>query len=431
MLTRILAHIRKELLMLVRDRGGLALLYLMPVCLVCIMAVVQDAPFRDFSEQQVHVLFRDLDGGNVGRGIKTGLEQAGPFLVTDVTADATMDKGRFQDLVRSGDYQVGIVVPTGASEVLRSGSQVAVSQFFGLFNNDSAGTSVQSDSAFVQVLIDPVVKKAFRELVTSQLGRILASLSSDRLLADMTTQLEGLTGKELEPLKVQEPFIRIKQEMAGSELSGTHVAADSTQHNVPAWTIFAMFFSVVLLAGNMVKERDSGCMVRLLTMPGGAAERTAGRMITFLLVCVSQAVLLFTIGVFLLPVFGLAALDLHGINLPMLLLVTVAVGAAGTAYGVLVGSFSTTQQRSAVFGSISVVILAALGGIWVPLYLMPDAMRTFGKLSPLNWSMEAYNVVLLRDGAFAELWPYLVPLLVFTAICIGVAIFAERATSRR
>ena len=77
------------------------------------------------------------------------------------------------------------------------------------------------------------------------------------------------------------------------------------------------------------------------------------------------------------------------------------------------------------------MILAAIGGIWVPLYLMPDAMRMFGKLSPLNWSMEAYNVVLLRDGSIADLWPFLVPLLVFTTICIGVAIFAERMTSRR
>jgi ABC-2 type transport system permease protein len=431
MLTRILAHINKELLMLVRDRGGLALLFLMPVCLVCIMALVQDAPFRDFSEQQVHVLFRDLDGGSVGGSIKDGLEKAGPFVLTDVSADGTMNDSVFQNLVRSGDYQVGIVVPMGASEVMRIGSQSVVAKFFDPANEGDTHAAPHQDSAFVKVLVDPVVKKAFRELVTSQLGRILASLSADRLLADMTTQLEVLTGKELEPFKVQEPFIGVRQEMAGSELSGTRVAADSTQHNVPAWTIFAMFFSVVLLAGNMVKERDSGCMVRLLTMPGGAAERIAGRMIAFLMVCVSQATLLFTIGVFLMPFLGLAALDLNGINWAMLLLVTLAVGGAGTAFGVLVGSFSMTQQRSAVFGSISVVILAAIGGIWVPLYLMPDAMRMFGKLSPLNWSMEAYNVVLLRDGSIADLWPFLVPLLVFTTICIGVAIFAERMTSRR
>ena len=77
------------------------------------------------------------------------------------------------------------------------------------------------------------------------------------------------------------------------------------------------------------------------------------------------------------------------------------------------------------------MILSAIGGIWVPLYIMPDAMRAFGRLSPLNWSMEAYNVVLLRDGRFGELAPFLLPLLIFTAACILVAILAERSIARR
>lgn len=430
MLTRIAAHIRKELLMLLRDRGGLALLYLMPVCLVSIMAVVQDAPFRDFSDKQVLVLFRDRDGGTVGRELLEGLNIAGPFMVNDVTADPTFTDEVFQEQIRTGDHQVGITVPKGVSAVMAKASHDVVTGFFGQIAGDSVGTIVP-DSAYVEVLIDPVVKQAFRELVNSQVNRILAGLSSDQLLGDMTTQLQGLTGKEIQPLKVQEPFVQVRQRMASSELSGTHVAANSTQHNVPAWTIFAMFFSVVLLAGNMVKERDSGIMVRMLTMPGGAAERIAGRMFAFLIVCMTQATLLFFIGVFFLPLLGLSALDLHGISWSHLLIVTLAVGAAATSYGVLVGSFSTTQQRSAVFGSTSVVILSAIGGIWVPLYIMPDAMRAMGALSPLNWSMEAFNGVLLRDGDMAELWPYLLPLLVFTAICITVAIFAERFTSRR
>ncbi len=268
-------------------------------------------------------------------------------------------------------------------------------------------------------------------MVNSHLKRVLAGLCSDRLLADMTAQLQALTGKELEPLNVQEPFVGVRQRLASNELSGSRVAIDSTQHNVPAWTIFAMFFTVVLLAGNMVKERDSGCMVRLLTMPGGASERIAGRMSAFLLVCVTQAALLFLIGILVLPLLGLAPLDLRNADLLMLLVVTLAIGAAATSYGVLVGSFSATQQRSAVFGSTSVVILSAIGGIWVPLYIMPDAMRAFGRLSPLNWSMEAYNVVLLRNGQFGELAPFLLPLLIFTAACITVAIFAERITARR
>ena len=431
MLARILAHIRKELLMQLRDRGGLALLYLMPVCLVCIMAVVQDAPFRDFSENQVHLLFRDLDGGAVGKGIKEGLEKAGPFQLTDATDDAAITESAFLDLIRTGEYQVGITVPANASAVMSSASAAAVAKLFGELSGDTASAAPMPDSSFVEVRIDPAVKQAFRELVNSHLKRVLAGLCSDRLLADMTAQLQALTGKELEPLNVQEPFVGVRQRLASNELSGSRVAIDSTQHNVPAWTIFAMFFTVVLLAGNMVKERDSGCMVRLLTMPGGASERIAGRMSAFLLVCVTQAALLFLIGILVLPLLGLAPLDLRNVDLRMLLVVTLAIGAAATSYGVLVGSFSATQQRSAVFGSTSVVILSAIGGIWVPLYIMPDAMRAFGRLSPLNWSMEAYNVVLLRNGQFGELAPFLLPLLIFTAACITVAIFAERITARR
>ncbi|MFZ1692757.1 MAG: hypothetical protein WAT74_06135, partial [Flavobacteriales bacterium] len=165
MLTRILAHIRKELLMLRRDRGGLALLYLMPVCLVCIMSVVQDAPFRDFSEKQVHLLFRDFDGGTVGRGIKEGLEQAGPFQLTDATGDAAITENAFLDLIRTGEYQVGITVPANASTVMSRSSAAVVSKLFGELAGDDATIASTPDSAFVVVLIDPAVKQAFRELV--------------------------------------------------------------------------------------------------------------------------------------------------------------------------------------------------------------------------------------------------------------------------
>lgn len=430
MLQRILAHVRKELLLLVRDRGGLALLYLMPVALVTIMAVVQDAPFRDFSDQRIQVLFKDLDGEGVGARVREGLVNAGPFLVHDVSNEGNMDEAALRDAVRRGEHQVAVIVPHRASEVLQAASAKTIAKVF----TQEDGPSVQEpsiDTAVVQVIIDPTVKKAFRSLINSHLAKVLAEITSDRLLNDMGAQIAALTGTEAPKLKVTDPILRVHQELAGVELSGERVAENSTQHNVPAWTIFAMFFIVVLLAGNMVKERSSGIMVRLLTMPGGTGERVAGRMLTYLLVCISQAVLLVLVGIFVLPLIGLAPLDLSGASIATLLLVTVCVGAAATAFGVLVGALSSTQQRSAVFGSTAVVILSAIGGIWVPLYIMPDGMKAIGRLSPLNWSMEAFNSVLLRHGSFGELMPYLLPLIAFASVCLIVAILAEKAIAHR
>ncbi|QQR86348.1 MAG: ABC transporter permease [Flavobacteriales bacterium] len=426
MLRRIAAHIRKELLLLVRDRGGLALLYLMPMALVTIMAVVQDAPFRDFRDKQMSVLFVDNDGQGVGARVREGLRAAGPFTVHD--APEGMAGEAVREVIRKGEHQVAVIVPARATATLNAGSATTIATVFS--PGDSTGI-VRPDTSVVLVILDPTVKQAFRELVNSHLAKILGEITSDRLLNDMGAQIAELTGTEAPQLKLVKPILQVGMTIAGAELSGDRVAENSTQHNVPAWTIFAMFFIVVLLAGNMVKERSAGIMTRLLTMPGGAGERIAARMVSYLLVCVSQAVLLLLMGVFILPLLGLAALDLHGVSLLLLLLVCIAVGAAATSFGLAAGAVSSTQQRSAVFGSTAVVILSAIGGIWVPLYIMPEAMKAIGRLSPLNWSMEAFNGVLLRHAPFGEVAVQLAPLFLFTLICLAFAILAERRMTRR
>ncbi|MBX2972595.1 MAG: ABC transporter permease [Flavobacteriales bacterium] len=425
MIARIAAHIRKELLLLLRDRAGLALLFVMPVCLVVIMAVVQDAPFRDFSDRQVKVLFADHDGGVVGQRIREKLERSATFTIADGSG---MDADGFRESIRRGEHQVGVIVPHNASAVFDARSTAALE---GIFAPADSSTG-PLDSANVQLVIDPAVKHALRQLAHASITAILAELASERLLEDMHASLEEMNGDSMPPLSIAEPFIGVRQEMAARELAGDRVAYDSTQHNVPAWTVFAMFFTVVLLGGNMVKERSSGRMLRLLTMPGGTAERITGRISAYLLVCVAQGVLLLLVGIWLLPLIGLPRLRTTGPDaLLLLLLAAIVVALAATSFGVLVGAACRTQQQSAVLGSTFVVIMSAIGGIWVPLYVMPPAMQGVGRVSPLHWSLEAFNVPLLREGDLGELLPCLVPLLIFSAVCIAISVVAERSASYR
>ena len=41
------------------------------------------------------------------------------------------------------------------------------------------------------------------------------------------------------------------------------VILNASQHNVPAWTIFAMFFIVMSLGSSIVREKLSGSFIRL------------------------------------------------------------------------------------------------------------------------------------------------------------------------
>lgn len=428
MLLRLRAHITKELLLLLRDRAGLALLFLMPVALVMIMAVVQDAPFRDFNEHRIKVLLLDQDGGPVGKRLRDRLDSSS-FIVTDARG---LTSGAFHDAVRRGDQQVGIIVPRDASAALESRSRSAIMELFPVAPLDSLPERSPADSTAITLLIDPTVKHAFRQLVQASVSAIITELSAERLLDEMRNSLESATGDSLPRIALGDPFIRIRQEIAAGELIGVGVAQDSTQHNVPAWTVFAMFFTVVLLGGNLVKERQSGCMVRLLTMPGATAERIASRIMAYLLVCLMQAVLLGIVGRWVLPLLGLPQLWIEGPGmLALLLMISGVVALAATSFGVLVGALSRSQQQSAVLGSTCVVILSAIGGIWVPLYIMPAGMQLVGRMSPLHWGMEAYNAVLLRGGGISDLLPLFLPLVLFGAACIGLAIISERIASSR
>ncbi|MFM1875701.1 MAG: hypothetical protein RL266_1438, partial [Bacteroidota bacterium] len=85
-----------------------------------------------------------------------------------------------------------------------------------------------------------------------------------------------------------------------------------------------------------------------------------------------------------------------------------------------------TLHQAAIFGIVSVVIMAALGGIWVPLYIMSDTMIFVGHLSPMNWAMEAFNGVFLRGETGAEIISGSFKLWAFGIVCFAGSLLLER-----
>ena len=46
MMTKLLATVKKEILLLIRDKVGLSILFLMPVALIFVMTLIQDSAFK-------------------------------------------------------------------------------------------------------------------------------------------------------------------------------------------------------------------------------------------------------------------------------------------------------------------------------------------------------------------------------------------------
>jgi ABC-2 type transport system permease protein len=188
----------------------------------------------------------------------------------------------------------------------------------------------------------------------------------------------------------------------------------SVQQNVPAWALFGMFFIVVPLAGALVRERSDGMLARIYATRASFLGVLLGKVAAYSAVCAVQFALMLGLGLYVLPVLGAPALTIAASPWAVAA-AALAAALAATGYGLLVGSVARTYEQASMFGAVSVVIAAALGGVMVPAYVMPPVMRAISRFSPLGWGLEAFIDLFVRTGSLETAAPRLLALLAFFA----------------
>lgn len=203
------------------------------------------------------------------------------------------------------------------------------------------------------------------------------------------------------------------------------IVPNAVQHNVPAWTIFAMFFIAIPLSSSIMKEKNEGSVFRLHTMPSPYLLLVNGKIIVYVIVCLIQFLLMLSVGLVFLPMLGLPKLAL-GSSYMGIFVLTLATAFAATGYGVMVGTLAATEHQGAILGALSILLLSALGGIWVPSYVMPEVMRNISAWSPLNWSLSGFYKLFLRGAGTADILTDALKLIAFFIATMAIASIANR-----
>ncbi|MBA4393233.1 MAG: ABC transporter permease [Desulfobacca sp.] len=421
---RLWASIKKECLLLVRDRAGLAVLFLMPMGLILVMTLIQDVSFRKLNEKGLPILFLDEDRDALGGAIRKGLEGSGFFQIVTTLDPSGLTKEKVLKEIARGKYQIGIVIPKGTSEMIRTWAKGLVQKT--LSEGDSSKSLAipkKKEGSKIILVFDPVIKSSFKQSIRNALENFTSRIETKIAFQVFSSEIAALMPKNRKPILEPENLVQIEEIYAANPTN--EIVPNSVQHNVPAWTIFAMFFIVIPLTGNLIKEREGGTALRLRVMPGSYVQVLSSKIVVYLAVCLTQFFLMMLVGIAILPLFGLPALD-PGHQKPALLILALSTALAATGYGVLLGTVATTHEQAASFGSVSVVILAAIGGIWVPVFIMPAFMQKLSRLSPLNWGMEGFYDVFLRGSGIGEILPNVGLLLGFFLVMLSAALFYNK-----
>jgi ABC-2 type transport system permease protein len=162
---------------------------------------------------------------------------------------------------------------------------------------------------------------------------------------------------------------------------------------------FTVMFIVTSIA--TLRERTSGTLERLMTMPLGRLDLLLGYALAFGLTALVQ------VGVVSAVALTWLGLDLHG-SVWALLALTLLAALLGVALGLLASAFARTEFQAVQFMPAFVLPQLLLAGLFVPRDQMSTALRWIADALPLSYLVEAMRELtgqagltgtLLRDTA--------------------------------
>jgi ABC-2 type transport system permease protein len=402
----------KELQVTARDRGLLAVLFLLPLIFASLFSLSQQEDVDEatgVARIRVEVFVVNEDEGRFGRQVADALRQ---LPVLDVETLGSVEEADRR--VSEGERTAAIVIPAGFSDRIDAYEPSAV--------------KVIVDP--VQAAIGGVVMGVTNFAVTPAAIEGELAHGVDTFMA-RTGALEGATPElvraneartvgaimtQLRSMASDPGIVLVSEDVDDGEVSEPVNLFDVF---MPAFAVMFAFFLTGHIGQTFHRERDAGTFRRLLAAPVGASAMIAGPMLAYVIIVVAQVVFLFGIGA---AVFGMDIGD----SLLGLLAVSGALGLVVATFGLLLGALAGSGRQADLLGTLIAFALPFLSGIFPmtaprPEYLAGGLFAEVGRFVPHQHAAEGYRLVMSGEGTLETVLFRVGVLLLFAAVFFVLA----------
>jgi ABC-2 type transport system permease protein len=401
---------RKDIKIFLKERGTLLYLFVVPIVFILAfsgVSGVESAP----KEEAITLPVVNLDAGSeASQTLLDALNQGGSVqceLYDEAKAEALLEKGIIKRV---------LTIPANYGSDLQSSHAVTLR-----LANASDASFTKSEA------VHRVVTG-----VTADLSLESQLISSFRQMADMQAMIspeEQAFTTEIIIEQAQSQFERSRTEpLLGLEESWPEHLQEKDEQKinpvdifVPGFTVLFIFLTAQTTAQSLYEEKKMGSFRRLLAAPISKPTILLGKVVPNFITGLTQIIVLFGTGVFVLPLLGLDSMAIG--NDPLaLVVVSLTVLLCSTSLGVLIAGIARTEAQ---ISGVSQVVLWIFGfaAIWMDQIASISPFDIISKLIPHTWANGAFLDLFVRGQGLTDIVPSILVLLGFTLAFFAIGLW--------
>jgi len=398
--------IYKDLLQAFKDIKGLLLSFLLPIVLITLFSLVYGGFQSSVKDSKQNILFCDADSSQASLDLLKKLKSDEGLNVIE----KPLSEG--EQLVANGDFSSALMVYKGFQDSVQTGGKAPIEFIYDESRSMEMGlTQGALMSTLMPFLGELGSKKQIHQFIDQKYDNELPQEIISEIHSDIESEFNGDEKESV--FKMDELVSR-----------AVSVKPDLPWGLIQAFagtSIMMLLFSISSMGASIIREKELGTMKRILYSPIKPWQIIMGKFGSGVIYALIQMVILIVFSwlVFQLDIFR---------NFSGLILLTIAISLAVSGFGILIASIARSQKQVESLSLIIILVMSALGGSMMPLFLFPDFLKNVAYFTINYWAIDGFYDVLGRDVGLTGTAYNAMILVIFAIISslIAIIIFTKR-----
>jgi len=380
----ILTILKKDLKLFFSDKKAVLLSFLMPILLISLFAFAFGGTGNNSRKTKpIELLISDIDNSVDSKNVVSKLMSLNEVsLISKDVAEATK-------LVKKGKYVGVLILGKGFQDSIAKGANLPMELRYDAARQLEMG---MLQSVLMQNLMSAIGEKSIKARMNSYFDENFAGIPNTvraKIFSDMDSG-NNMIGETMNPEMGLKMTSVIKEDIKTGNLGLIQAVAGTA--------IMMLLFSIAGIGGGLLDEKDAGTLKRLLYSPLKATDILFGKMGAALILAILQLIVMFVFSwlVFGLPIFK---------DITALVLMILATAFAVSSFGMFLVAIAKTRQQLQGLSTIVILVMSAIGGSMVPLFVMPAIMQKIAIVSVNYWGIQGFYDIFWRNLSVIEIVP--------------------------